>query len=124
MATIGERMKYVRVLNGKLQKEVAELLGTTEATVSRFENNKRNPKADYVRRFAELFQVDVNFLYGKTDDPQLKNNAVMIEKDKLVEEIRELGVEYITVAKEAKEAGIEIEDLKAAVEFIKKTRKK
>ena len=45
MVILGSRMRYIRKINGKKQKEIAELLGTTESSVSRYENNKRTPKA-------------------------------------------------------------------------------
>lgn len=87
MVTIGEKMRYIRLINGKMQNDIAPHLNTTNASISRYENNIRVPKSDYVKRFADYFEIDVNFLYGKVEDPQLKTNAVMIEAEKLAREL-------------------------------------
>lgn len=44
MKTIGEKIQILREERNLKQKELAELAGITEATLSRYENGKENPK--------------------------------------------------------------------------------
>jgi DNA-binding transcriptional regulator YiaG len=54
--TLGDKIRIVREEKLKMnQEEFAKLLKTTFASVSRYENNKRKPRAYFVReKLAEL----------------------------------------------------------------------
>lgn len=68
------------------QKELAELTGITEATLSRYENDKREPKGEIVSRIAKALDVTTDFLLNDdiTDQkpPIEKYTPELTEKDK------------------------------------------
>ena len=44
--TVSERLKYLRSINKKTQKEFAEFLGIPQPSMSAYENGKNNPTID------------------------------------------------------------------------------
>lgn len=70
MESIGSRIKEVREQKGLTQKQVAEEVGITEATLSRYENDLREPKAEIVSKLAKALGVSSDFLLGKTNVQQ------------------------------------------------------
>ena len=59
--TIGERLKYIRTLNGKTQDEVGGMLFLSRDHVSRLERNKCNPTESTLELFCKLFGVNKNW---------------------------------------------------------------
>ncbi len=61
--TLGELIASLRLKKGLNQREFADQLGTTEATINRWENNKAVPRAKAKKAMADLFQIDVEELH-------------------------------------------------------------
>lgn len=68
MKTLGERLKDLRKEKGYTLEQVAEKLNTTKVTISRYENNLREPKREAISQFAKLFNVSTDYLHGHTND--------------------------------------------------------
>lgn len=75
MATFGERLKLVRNEKNLTLDKLAEILGTTKATLSRYENNLREPKNEFTHKCANFFQVSVDYLLGRTDVRTVQKKA-------------------------------------------------
>ena len=59
------------------QKELAERIGTTESTLSRFlSGNTEKLDSESILRIARVFQVSTDFLLGETDEPGRKNYEI------------------------------------------------
>lgn len=67
MNTIGERISYVRDLRELKQKELAELIGVTKATMSKYENNINIPNADILGNIAKALNTSTDYLVGITN---------------------------------------------------------
>ncbi len=72
MDTIGERIAYLRERQGFSQKELAEKLGTTAATLSRYENNIYEPKGGVIADLSRILHTSADYLLGI----DLDNNAL------------------------------------------------
>ena len=48
---------------------VSKDLSTTRGTISNFENEQRKPSLDMVIKIADYFQVSIDYLVGRTNDP-------------------------------------------------------
>ena len=70
MKMIGKRMKELRESIGVLQIKLAEYIGSTQSSVNRYENGQSTPTVDYFRRFADFFDVSMDYLFCRTDKPQ------------------------------------------------------
>ena len=68
METLGERLKSLRKEHGYTLEQVAEKLNTTKVTLSRYENNLREPKRETISQFAKLYNVSTDYLHGHTND--------------------------------------------------------
>lgn len=64
-----ERLKHLRESElNKTQKEFAELVESTPATISAYENATKNPSLDIVQNIAKKCSVSIDWLCGITDN--------------------------------------------------------
>lgn len=89
MVTFGERLKSERLLKEITLDKLAEELNTTKATLSRYENNIREPKLDLLNTIADYFNCSVDYLLGRTDNREgiivkevIHGHTVEVEVDK------------------------------------------
>lgn len=68
METLGSRIKDLRLKQGMTQKQLAEKIGIREATLSRYENNKRDTQWEILGKIAEQLNTSCDFLLGLSDD--------------------------------------------------------
>ena len=64
------RLKELRKEKGTKQKEMAELLGLTEAHYQRVEYGWVNVSATTLEFLADYFEVSTDYLLGRSDDRQ------------------------------------------------------
>lgn len=68
MASIGKRILNLRKNKDLSQKELAEQVGITEASLSRYENDLREPKAEIIAKIAEALECSTDYLLGLTNN--------------------------------------------------------
>lgn len=49
------------------QRKIAEVLSVSQSTVAMWETGKRYPQRETMEQIADLFNVDMDYIYGKTD---------------------------------------------------------
>ena len=79
--TIGNILKSLRKQNGLTQEDLAKLLGTANSTVSMYERDARIPDLETMRTIAEIFRVDMNYLFGyspSSEDQKLTEGEQII----------------------------------------------
>ena len=59
------RIKILRLVNNKTQKDIADYLGLTEQAIAYYEKGKRTPKPETWQALADYFNVSVPYLQGK-----------------------------------------------------------
>ncbi len=74
MDTIGERINYLREIRNIKQKELAEAIGVTKATMSKYENNINIPNADILCKIADALNTSTDFLVGRTSNIKTYKN--------------------------------------------------
>lgn len=65
---IGHRLRKARKELGYSQKLVAEKLGITDVTYSRYELDKRQPSFETLEELAKIFNIDVVFFFEREVD--------------------------------------------------------
>lgn len=70
--TLGDRLRALREQSGKTQRELAALLCINRVSYTQYENNKRTPPPDTLRKLAIIFNVSVDYLLG---NDVMKTNA-------------------------------------------------
>ena len=63
-----EKVKELMNQQNITQKELAELSGITEASVSRYLSGERTPRIDIVINFAKALKVDSSYLIYNDDE--------------------------------------------------------
>lgn len=73
MNTIGERIVFLREENDISQKALASMIKISPTSLSRYENNLYEPKAEILNRLATALNTSSDFLIGLTDYYQKPN---------------------------------------------------
>lgn len=87
MTQIAERLKKLRCGIKKSQKQIAELLQTTQASINRYESGVAFPPPDTLLWYADFFDVSMDYIFGRTENPQGK---LYDYSPKIVEDNKEL----------------------------------
>ena len=72
MKEVGKRLKALRESIGISQVKMAEAIGSTQSSVNRYENGQSTPPVELFRRYADYFDVSMDYIFGRTDNPQGK----------------------------------------------------
>lgn len=64
---LAQRLKECRIEKGYTQREVAIYCDITEKTYQNYELETREPKIEILIRIANLFNVSIDYLVGRTD---------------------------------------------------------
>ena len=73
MDIIAERIRSLRVGMKMSQAKVAKLIGTTQASINRYENKTALPPHKTLLWYADYFDVSMDYIYGRTDQPHGKH---------------------------------------------------
>ncbi len=65
------RLKQLRKNKRISQLRLAMDLGMTQNSISRFETDTRRPDYETLIQFAEYFDVSIDYLVGRTDNPKM-----------------------------------------------------
>ena len=69
--TLGDRLAELKQSRNKLQKDIASSVGLSLRTYQRYEHGERQPTADILIALADYFDVSIDYLVGRSDDPTL-----------------------------------------------------
>lgn len=72
MLEMGGRIKQLRKQNNLTQSALANLMRTTQDTISLWELGKSYPDAENIVRMAKLFRTSSDFLLGLCDSDEKK----------------------------------------------------
>lgn len=67
------RLKKLREQNNLSTRALGELVGTSNATISRYETGKRDPDLLIVYKLATYFKVDIGYLAGEDGNTGVEN---------------------------------------------------
>lgn len=67
--SFASRLKDLRISKGLTMEQLGKDIGSTRATISNFENEQRKPSLEMIIKLADYFQVSIDYLVGRTDDP-------------------------------------------------------
>lgn len=75
---MGAKLKYLRISRGLKQQDIAAILNTHRGTISKYENNHRQPDTNTLIKLANYFEVSLDWLIGnsvvnKPDEYSLKS---------------------------------------------------
>lgn len=70
MAKFGERLRHLRTLHDLSQMDLAKQLKTSKSSINMYERCEREPNLVMLEAIADFFNVDLDYLLGKSDFPR------------------------------------------------------
>lgn len=70
MRIIADRIRALR--NGAMlsQEKMANIVGVKQSSVNRYENDQSSPASETLLKYADYFDVSMDYIFGRTDKPQ------------------------------------------------------
>lgn len=95
MAIIADRLRELRNSAGLSQQALADKTSISKSSINMYERGAREPGLETVEVFADFFNVDLDYLFGKSDIPRksfIESNTPIItfEENNLLTQYREL----------------------------------
>jgi transcriptional regulator with XRE-family HTH domain len=69
MSVFGERLKMLRESRSLSQDEFASKFSLAQTTIGMYERGLREPNIERLNQFATFFNVSLDYLVGRTDNP-------------------------------------------------------
>ena len=67
-----ERLVHIRKSKNLTQKQVSDALGLSEVGLQNYEAGRRKPAFDILIALADYFDVSLDYLVGRSDNPERK----------------------------------------------------
>lgn len=94
-SSFSKRLKQLREANQMTQGDLGDMLNTTRQSISNYEIGKRQPDYITLEALADIFNVDMNYLLGKTDKttyiPSSNNRQLTKNEEKIIKSFNELN---------------------------------
>lgn len=72
MKEVAERLRLLRESVKLSQVKMAEIVGVKQSSLNRYELNQASPTFETLTRYADYFDVSMDYIFGRTDNPQGK----------------------------------------------------
>ena len=72
MKIVGERLRTLRESVKLSQYRIAELAGSAQSSIGRYESALGDPPFSILLWYADYFDVSLDYIFGRTDQPQGK----------------------------------------------------
>lgn len=107
MAQFDNVLKLLRNEKNMSQQELADALGISKSSINMYERGERQPNFEVLETIADFFNVDIDYLLGRTNKTTkiINPNTIAAHFD---------GDEYTPE---------ELDEIKAFAEFVKSKRK-
>ena len=72
MKQLGNRLRTLREGLGISQAKFAEIIGSTQSSINSYENGQATPTVELLRKYADYFDVSMDYIFARCDEPQGK----------------------------------------------------
>ena len=72
MKQLGVRLRILREGIGLSQAKFADVIGSTQSSINRYENGQATPTVELLRKYADYFDVSMDYIFARCDEPQGK----------------------------------------------------
>lgn len=87
MNKYGLRLKELREKNGYTQESLAKRLNTSRSRIGMYEQGKRQPDFEMQEAIADLFNVSIDYLFGRDDTIEKQIAALPLNPSEMDEAI-------------------------------------
>ncbi len=85
MGKLGNVLKSLRIKKNLTQERLANKLNISRSLIGAYENGERVPPLENLEKYADFFNVDMNYITGRTEDDYYYN----LQTKQLAQEIFE-----------------------------------
>lgn len=71
MPTLSERLIELKESKNLLQKDIAKSINLSLRSYQRYEYGEREPTSSILIKIADYFNVSLDYLVGRSDDPKI-----------------------------------------------------
>jgi len=84
MEIVSQRLRALRESVGLSQNKLAGMVGVRQSSINRYENGQSDPSIQTFRWYADYFDVSMDYIFGRTENPQgkLYNYEPQLIRDK------------------------------------------
>ena len=72
MEIVGQRLRSLREGVKLSQKKIADMIGISQVSINRYESGAGEPPCKTLLWYADHFDVSLDYIFGRTDQPQGK----------------------------------------------------
>lgn len=72
MQAVSQKIRLLRESINIPQTKLAELSGSTQSSINRYENGQSTPPLELLLWYADYFDVSLDYIFGRTDKPEGK----------------------------------------------------
>ena len=87
IAKLAQRLKQLRLEKDLRQDQLAKLVHVEKSSISMYENDVRQPSYEVIIRYAEVFNVSVDYLLGRTNDRSLDLSGLTAAEIAIISEL-------------------------------------
>jgi len=82
MKIVGQRLRALRESVKMSQAKIGALFGCKQSSINRYESGEASAPYDVLLQYADHFDVSMDYIFGRTDNPQgkLYENKPKVEK--------------------------------------------
>lgn len=89
--SFGKRLRELREERSLSQLELSKMLNISNSTLSLYESDKRSPDQDMIRKIADFFDVSIDYLLDRNDDPRYTFCKLDSNIKKVISSLKDLG---------------------------------
>lgn len=67
---LSDSIKQTRISHAMTQAKLADFLGVTTRSIQFYESGERSPTIETIIKLADYFDVSIDYLTGRVDDPK------------------------------------------------------
>lgn len=108
MNKYGKRIRDLREKNNDTLEELAKKLNMTLSSLGKYERGERKITPEFLEQVANLYDVPFSYFFGEETEPP--------------KELKEIGAEWVSFAKEMENKEITPEEIKAILDIMGKIR--
>lgn len=92
--SIGQKLSDLRKKRGLSQEEVADILGVTRQTISKWETDQAKPDFDKIIPICELYGLSADELLGKEGNKTVSDDSVVLEGGNQLKHKKAIGISF------------------------------
>src|SRR5690625_3473491 len=113
----GQRLRILRKQKRLTQEQLGKILHVSKVSISGYESGDRTPDTENLQKIADYFEVSVDYLLGRTDNPNPPDEDEGSERDRMIHKLATEFPEADLMFEDL--ANMTAEELEEVYEFIK-----